>query len=207
MKTEGTVDVDQADSIAISCYPEFVGSQEEQIIIVVDDSIPEDREGKTVTLSMNSFMPTIDFQDLDSTFQENRVVDRIQDFDCPKDVLIVSWSFKTMHALQMRILYFVSLYLFFIFQIGAHTVFARQEKSLYFRYINVLSTHVTCFKLYNRGVVAANVEIRLMEESLMPNTAKPNTFIVEPTNDQIPPMSHKVFTVSFTPHIIEVNSW
>lgn len=86
-------------------------------------------------------------------------------------------------------------------------MFARQEKSLYFRYINVLSTHVTCFKLYNRGVVAANVEIRLMEESLMPNTAKSNTFIVEPTNDQIPPMSHKVFTVSFTPHIIEVNSW
>ncbi|XP_043589559.1 hydrocephalus-inducing protein-like isoform X1 [Bombus pyrosoma] len=172
MKTEGTVDVGQTDSIAISCYPEFVGSQEEQIIIVVDNSIPEDREGKTVTLSMNSFMPTIDFQDLDSTFQENRVVDRIQDFDCPKDI-------------------------------GAHTVFARQEKSLYFRYINVLSTHVTCFKLYNRGVVAANVEIRLMEESLMPNSAKSNTFIVEPTNDQIPPMSHKVFTVSFTPHIIE----
>ncbi|XP_048264436.1 LOW QUALITY PROTEIN: hydrocephalus-inducing protein [Bombus terrestris] len=206
MKTEGTVDVDQADSIAISCYPEFVGSQEEQIIIVVDNSIPEDREGKTVTLSMNSFMPTIDFQDLDSTFQENRVVDRIQDFDCPKDVLIVSWSFKTMHALQMRMCNLVfCLFIFIVsfFQIGAHTVFARQEKSLYFRYINVLSTHVTCFKLHNRGVVAANVEIRLMEESLTPNTAKYNTFIIEPTNDQIPPMSHKVFTVSFTPHIIE----
>lgn len=204
------MDVDQADSIAISCYPEFVGSQEEQIIIVVDNSIPEDREGKTVTLSMNSFMPTIDFQDLDSTFQENRVVDRIQDFDCPKDVLIVSWSFKTMHALQMRMCNLVfCLFIFIVsfFQIGAHTVFARQEKSLYFRYINVLSTHVTCFKLHNRGVVAANVEIRLMEESLTPNTAKSNTFIVEPTNDQIPPMSHKVFTVSFTPHIIEVNSW
>lgn len=133
MKTEGTVDVDQADSIAISCYPEFVGSQEEQIIIVVDDSIPEDREGKTVTLSMNSFMPTIDFQDLDSTFQENRVVDRIQDFDCPKDVLIVSWSFKTTHALQMRMCDLVFCFFIFILYFsdwGAHCVCSSREISL-----------------------------------------------------------------------------
>ncbi|KAK9306551.1 hypothetical protein QLX08_002752 [Tetragonisca angustula] len=172
MKLEGAVNVGQTDSIAITCYPEFVGSEEDQILVVVQDSTPEDREGKIVTLSVNSSMPTIDFHDLDSMFQENHVVDRIQDFECPKDI-------------------------------GAHTVFAREEKCLYFRHVNVLSTHVTCFKLHNRGVVAANVEVHLIEETLTPNTTKSNTFIVEPSDEQIPPMSYKVFAVSFTPHVIQ----
>ncbi|XP_026670111.1 hydrocephalus-inducing protein-like [Ceratina calcarata] len=171
-KTEGEVAVGQTDSIDITCYPEFVGSQEEQIIIVVEDSVPEDREGKTITLSVNSSVPTIDFHDLDLIFQENHVVDQMQDFDCPKDI-------------------------------GPHTVFARQEKCLYFRFISVPSTHVTCFRLYNHGVVAASVDIRFIHEALMPSTAKTNTFVIDPLREQIPPMSHKVFTVSFTPHIIE----
>ncbi|XP_017761798.1 PREDICTED: LOW QUALITY PROTEIN: hydrocephalus-inducing protein-like [Eufriesea mexicana] len=171
-KMKGNVEVGQTDSIAISCYPEFVGSQEEQITVVVADSVPEDRDGKTVTLSVNSAIPSIDFQDLDSIFQENHVVDGIQDFDCPRDI-------------------------------GPHTVFARREKCLHFRYVNVLSTHVTCFKLHNRGMVPASVEIRFLDEALRPSTAKENTFVVEPGREQVPPMSHKVFTVSFTPHVIE----
>ena len=84
-------------------------------------------------------------------------------------------------------------------------MFVRQEKCLYFRRVNVLNTHVTCFKLHNRGVVAANVEVHSMEEPLTSSTAKSNTFIVEPQDEQIPPMSYKVFTVSFTPHVIQVN--
>ncbi|XP_076763005.1 hydrocephalus-inducing protein [Xylocopa sonorina] len=172
MRTEGNVDVGQTDSVPISCYPEFVGSQDEQITIMIENSAPEDSAGKIVTLCVNSCIPTVDFQNLDSIFQENHVVDRIQDFDCPKNI-------------------------------GPHTVFAREEKCLYFRYINVLSTHVTCFTLHNRGIVAASVAVRFMEESLTPVTAKPNTFLVEPRSEQIPPMSHKVFTVSFTPHVIE----
>ena len=98
MKLEGAVNVGQTDSIAITCYPEFVGSEEDQILVVVQDSTPEDREGKIVTLSVNSSMPTIDFHDLDSMFQENHVVDRIQDFECPKDVLIFSQSFRPLEC-------------------------------------------------------------------------------------------------------------
>ncbi|CAL7939802.1 unnamed protein product [Xylocopa violacea] len=172
MRTEGRVDVGQTDSVPISCYPEFVGSQDEQVAIMIENSVPEDKAGKIITFCVNSCIPTVDFQNLDSIFQENHVVDRIQDFDCPKNI-------------------------------GPHTVFAREEKCLYFRHISVLSTHVTCFTLYNRRIVAANVAVRFMEESLTPVTAKSNTFLVEPRNEQIPPMSCKVFTVSFTPHIIE----
>ncbi|XP_017794375.1 PREDICTED: hydrocephalus-inducing protein homolog [Habropoda laboriosa] len=171
-KIQGNVNVGETDSIAMTCHPEFVGSQEEQITVMVENSVPEDREGKVVTLSVNSSVPSIDFQDLDSIFQENHVVDRIQDFECPKEI-------------------------------GAHTVFSRQEKSLNFRYISVLSTHTTCFKLHNRGVVSARVIVQFVEESLLPRTAKRNTFVIEPEIAQIPPMSYKMFTVSFTPHSIE----
>lgn len=91
-KIKGNVEVGQTDTIAVHCHPEFVGSQEEEIAVVVTDSVPEDRDGKTVTLSVNSAIPSIDFQDLDSIFQQNHVVDGIQDFDCPKDVLVLCFS-------------------------------------------------------------------------------------------------------------------
>ncbi|XP_043251741.1 hydrocephalus-inducing protein-like [Colletes gigas] len=171
-KTEGDVDAGQTDSIAVTCYPEIVGTQDEQIVVFAKDSEPEDGEGKTVTLFVNSLMPNIDFEDLDSIFRENHVVDRIQDFDCPKEI-------------------------------GPHTVFARQEKSLYFRYVSVMTTHAMCFKLYNRNIIPASVDVYFVPESLMPSTAKPDTFVVKPRNERVPPMSYKTFTVSFTPTIIE----
>lgn len=83
---EGEVDVGETDSIAINCYPEFVGTQDEEITVLVKDAVPEEKEGKVITLHVNSIVPSIDFQDIDSIFQENHVVDRIQDFDCPKEV-------------------------------------------------------------------------------------------------------------------------
>lgn len=87
-KLEGNVDVGQMDSVAINCYPEFVGSQEEQIVLVVPDTIPQDKDGKIITLSVTSSIPCIDFQNFDAMFHENYVVERIQDFDCFNDVRI-----------------------------------------------------------------------------------------------------------------------
>ncbi|XP_053973139.1 hydrocephalus-inducing protein-like [Hylaeus volcanicus] len=171
-KTEGDVDPGQTDAIAITCYPEFVGSQDEKIMVHVRDSVPEDGDGKVITLLVNSSMPCLDFENLDSMFQENHVVDRIQDFNCPKEI-------------------------------GPHTVFARQEKCLYFRHVCVMTTHATCFKLYNRNIVPASVQVIFVAGSLTPSTAKPDTFVVEPQNESVPPMSHKTFTVSFTPAVIE----
>nr|XP_012152505.1 PREDICTED: hydrocephalus-inducing protein homolog [Megachile rotundata] len=171
-KTDGYVNPGETDTIAISCYPEFVGSQEEHICVLVSDSVPEDRNGKTIALSVRSAIPHIDFHDFDSMFQENHVVDRIQDFECPKEI-------------------------------GPHTVFARQETTLYFRHVRVLSTHSTCFRLYNLGTVSANVDVLFLPQSLIPETAKTDTFLVDPRNERIAPMSHKTFTVSFTPATID----
>lgn len=86
MKTEGNLQPGEIDTITIECYPEFVGSQEEDIIILVPDSVPEDRNGKLIKLSVNSCIPSIDLQDLDAIFRENHIVDRIEDFTCPKEV-------------------------------------------------------------------------------------------------------------------------
>lgn len=91
-KIEGDVDAGQTESIAINCCPEFVGSQEEQVTVLIDGSLSEDRNGKVVTLAVHSSVPSIDFQDLDSMFQENHVLERIQDFDCPKQVAIMAAS-------------------------------------------------------------------------------------------------------------------
>ncbi|XP_076283506.1 hydrocephalus-inducing protein [Lasioglossum baleicum] len=171
-KSQGDVDVGQTETIGVTCRPEFVGSQDEQILIQVNDCVPEDNDGKVVSLSVRSSVPCIDFEDIDSMFQENHVVDRIQDFDCPKEI-------------------------------GAHTVFTRQEKCLYFRYVCVSTTYATCFKLYNRNIVPADVQVSLNQNSLTPKTAKPDTFSVEPTVERIPPSSYKTFTVSFMPAMIE----
>lgn len=86
MKTEGNLQPGEVDTIAIECYPEVVGPQEEEILIVVPDSVPEDRSGKLVTLSVNSCLPSVDFHNLDSIFLENHIVDRVQDFLCRKEV-------------------------------------------------------------------------------------------------------------------------
>lgn len=87
-KLEGNVDVGQMDSIAINCYPEFVGSQDEQIVLVVPDTIPEDKDGKIITLTVTSSIPCIDFHNFDAMFHENHVVERIQDFEYSNDVRI-----------------------------------------------------------------------------------------------------------------------
>lgn len=86
-KTEGNLQPGEIDTITIECYPEFVGSQEEDIIILVPDSIPEDRNGKLIKLSVNSCIPSVDLYDLDAIFYENHIVDCIEDFTCPKEVL------------------------------------------------------------------------------------------------------------------------
>lgn len=85
-KTTGRIEPGETDTIAINCFPEFVGSQEERMTVLVNDTLPENRNGKIITLSVKSAVPRIDFHDFDSMFQENHVVDRIQDFECPKEV-------------------------------------------------------------------------------------------------------------------------
>ncbi|XP_011879966.1 PREDICTED: hydrocephalus-inducing protein-like [Vollenhovia emeryi] len=171
-KTEGSLQIGEIDTIAIECYPEFVGSQEEDIIILVPDSVPEDRNGKLIKLSVNSCVPSVDLQDLDAIFHENHIVNYIEDFTCPKEI-------------------------------SAHTVFARQEKCLYFRYVTVFHTHTTNLVLYNRNVIPADVELTLFADSFIPKTMRPDTFILTPERERIPPMSHKRFAISFNPSLLE----
>ncbi|EFN85831.1 Hydrocephalus-inducing protein [Harpegnathos saltator] len=173
-KTEGDVAPGIVDTVTIECYPEFVGSQEEQILIFVPDSVPEDRSGKLVTLSVNSCLPSVDLYNLDAMFRENYIVNRIQDFICPKEI-------------------------------DAHTVFARQERRLYFRHIKVYHTHTTYFELYNRNVIPANVEITLYKESSSPVIFQPDAFVVAPDKQSIPPMSQKKFAVTFKPTLLETS--
>lgn len=85
-KTEGNIQPGEIDTIAIECYPECVGSQEEEIMIVVPDSTPDNRSGKLIKLSVNSCIPSIDLHNLDAMFHENHIVDCIEDFICPKEV-------------------------------------------------------------------------------------------------------------------------
>lgn len=92
-------------------------------------------------------------------------------------------------------------------QIGAHTVFARGEKCLYFRYVSVSHTHTACFALYNRNVIPADVELTLLTESLAPAIVKLDTFVVTPERERIPPTSHKRFAISFNPTLIEVTNF
>ncbi|XP_011690792.1 PREDICTED: hydrocephalus-inducing protein-like [Wasmannia auropunctata] len=171
-KTEGKLQPGETDTVAIECYPEFVGSQEEDIIILVPDSVHEYRNGKLIKLSINSCIPSIDLQDLGAIFHENHIVNRIEDFVCSKEI-------------------------------GAHTVFACQEKCLYFRYVSVFHTHTTYLVLYNRNVIPADVELILLADSFIPKTMRPDTFVLTPERERIPPMSHKRFAISFNPTFIE----
>ncbi|XP_039306783.1 hydrocephalus-inducing protein homolog [Solenopsis invicta] len=172
-KTEGSLQPGEIDTVAIECYPEFVGSQQEDIIIYVPNSIPDDKNGKLIKLSVNSCIPSVDLTDLDAIFYENHIVDRIEDFICPKEI-------------------------------DAHTVFARQEKCLYFRYVSIFHTHTTYLVLYNRNVIPVDVELILLANSFTPGTMRPDTFILTPERERIPPMSHKRFAISFNPTFIEV---
>ncbi|XP_014477569.1 PREDICTED: hydrocephalus-inducing protein homolog [Dinoponera quadriceps] len=171
-KTEGNVQPGKVDTVTIKCYPEFVGSEEEQILILVPDSVPEDKSGKLVTLSVNSYLPRVDFYNLDAMFHENYIVERIQDFVCPKEV-------------------------------GAHTVFAREERCLYFRQVMVCHTHKAYFMLHNRNMIPADVELTLHRNSPLSATFEPDTFVVTPERERIPPMSRKRFAISFNPTLLE----
>lgn len=93
-KTEGDVQPGETDIVTIECYSEFVGSQEQQIMIIVPDSIPEDRNGRLITLSVNSCVPSVDFQDLDAMFRGNHIVDCIQDILHLKQVLLIFFNDK-----------------------------------------------------------------------------------------------------------------
>jgi len=111
-KTEGDLQPGEIDTVAIECYPEFVGSQEENIIILVPDSVPEDRNGKLIKLSVNSCIPSVNLQDLDTIFHENHIVNHIEDFICSKEVFnsfnnsISYSSFK--FKIKLRGLFFLS---------------------------------------------------------------------------------------------------
>lgn len=198
-KIEGDLQSGEIDTVTIECYPEFVGSQEENIIILVPDSVPEDNNGKLIKLSVNSCIPSVDLQDLDAIFRENYIVNRIEDFICPKEVFnsfnkSISYSHSKNKIKRL------------FFQIGAHTVFARQEKCLYFRYVNVFHTHTTYLVLYNWNVIPADVKLILLADSFTPKTMKPDTFVLTPEKERIPSMNHKRFAISFNPTFIEVTS-
>ncbi|XP_011066010.1 PREDICTED: hydrocephalus-inducing protein-like [Acromyrmex echinatior] len=171
-KTEGDLQPGEIDIVAIECYPEFVGSEEEDIIILVPDSAPEDRNGKLIKLSVNSCIPSVNLQDLDTIFHENHIVNHIEDFICSKEI-------------------------------GTHTIFARQEKCLYFRYVSVFHTHTAYFVLCNQNVIPADVKLTLLTDSFTPKTMRPDTFVLIPERERIQPMSHKRFAISFNPTFIE----
>ena len=90
-KTEGIIEVGDLASLAIECIPEAEGHFKEAILVVVDDSPPEDKFGRKITLEVDSCLPRIDFDDLDSIFQDSYVVDSIDDFTCPKEVSLMLW--------------------------------------------------------------------------------------------------------------------
>lgn len=70
-KIEGDLQPGEIDTVTIKCYPKFVGSREEDIIILVPDSIPGDRNGKLIRFSVNSCIPSVDLQNLDAIFYKN----------------------------------------------------------------------------------------------------------------------------------------
>lgn len=174
-----------------------MGSQEEQILILVPDSVPEDRSGKLVTLCVNSCVPGVDFSNLNAMFCENYLVDRIQDFACPKAVLPFFYNILFFTQIDERYKAVIRLQ-----QIGAHTVFARQERCLYFRHVKVRHTHTAYFLLHNRNAIPADVTLHL--ESLTSATVEPDAFVVTPERKLIPPMSRKKFAISFNPTLLEV---
>lgn len=69
------------------------------------------------------------------------------------------------------------------------------------------STHTACFKLFNYGIVPVNISIELIEDSLLPDKTKFDVFVIDPMYAQILPMNQKIFTVSFTPSTIQVNTF
>lgn len=85
-KTEGNIEPGAMETLAIDCYPEAEGRLEERVLVVVENSVPESRPGKSFLLSVDSCSPSIDFNDLDAIFQDSYVVDDVQEFICPKEV-------------------------------------------------------------------------------------------------------------------------
>jgi len=85
LKIEGSIQPKETDTVTIQCHPDFLGAQEEEIMILVSDAAPEDRE-KFLKLLVDGYMPSIDLQDLDAMFLESHIVDHIEDFVHPKDV-------------------------------------------------------------------------------------------------------------------------
>lgn len=198
-KTEGDVQVGEIDTVTVECCPELAGPQRERIIILVPGSPPEERSGKLITLSVDSCVPGVDFQDLDAMFRDSYTVDRIQDFVCPKGVLyFFDPPYRSAYSLVTPARPSRS------HQVGAHTVFARREKCLYFRYVGLSRSHTTNLVLHNRNAVPADVELTLLSESLTPAAVKPDIFVVTPERGSVPPTSHKGFAISFNPTIMKV---
>jgi hypothetical protein len=85
LKTEGSIQPKETDTVTIQCHPDLLGPQEEEIMILVSDAAPQDRE-KFLKLLVDGYMPSIDLQNLDAIFLESHIVDHIEDFVHPKDV-------------------------------------------------------------------------------------------------------------------------
>ncbi|XP_043285632.1 hydrocephalus-inducing protein homolog [Venturia canescens] len=88
-------------------------------------------------------------------------------------------------------------------EIDTYTVFSRNEKCLYFERVNIHKTYTTSIKLHNRGLVPARVTVFLRPDGFTPKNAEPDTFAVDTVQETISPMSSRIFSVSFTPSLIE----
>ncbi|XP_063976561.1 hydrocephalus-inducing protein homolog [Diachasmimorpha longicaudata] len=79
---------------------------------------------------------------------------------------------------------------------NAYSIFSKQDKTLHFEKVIVSSLYRVELKLYNPGLVPAEVKMTLRSEEIDEET---NVFNIEPRRETIPPMTSRIFTVSFTP--------
>ncbi|KAK0162784.1 hypothetical protein PV327_006530 [Microctonus hyperodae] len=83
---EGTLDVNQLAEFIIDCYPEAEGHLEDSILIFVDNSSITDKNGRILKFSMDSYIPKIDFNNLNFIFQDSHIVNCLKDFKCPSEI-------------------------------------------------------------------------------------------------------------------------
>ncbi|KAK0159232.1 hypothetical protein PV328_010140 [Microctonus aethiopoides] len=83
---EGTLDIHQVAEFIIDCYPEAEGHLEDSILIFVDNSSINDKNGRILKFSMDSYIPKIDFSNLNFIFQDSHMVNCLKDFECPSEV-------------------------------------------------------------------------------------------------------------------------
>ncbi|XP_028982034.1 hydrocephalus-inducing protein homolog [Diachasma alloeum] len=82
----------------------------------------------------------------------------------------------------------------------SHSIFSKEDRTLYFEKVIVSNIHEVGLKLYNPGLVPAEVKMTLQSKGI---NEKADVFDIEPRREMIPPMSSRIFTVSFTPACME----